>query len=101
MRQHLVVDPRGRRLSGVLDFEPAMIGDPAYDVIAVGLFVTRGDPKLLRRLFAAYGRASEPPELLAYTLPHVDSDLPWYPRELAAPPGGTPDALAEGWFGTG
>ncbi|WP_368396660.1 phosphotransferase [Streptomyces sclerotialus] len=30
MREHFLVDPDGWRLTGLLDFEPAMIGDRAY-----------------------------------------------------------------------
>ncbi|MBW1599508.1 aminoglycoside phosphotransferase family protein [Streptomyces sp. JJ38] len=100
MAQHFLVDPDGWRLTGCFDFEPAMIGDPAYDFVAVGLFVTRGDPRLLGRLTRRYGRTFEPAELLAYTLLHVYSNLPWYLRELPAPAEPTLPALAEAWFGT-
>ncbi|MFC7880912.1 phosphotransferase [Streptomyces sp. NPDC057376] len=100
MQQHFLVDPDGWRLTGLFDFEPAMIGDRAYDFVGVGLFVTRGDPDLLARLAKAYGRTFEPVELLAYTLLHVYSNLPWYMRELGAPAEGTLHSLAEAWFGT-
>ncbi|GHE58413.1 phosphotransferase [Streptomyces longispororuber] len=103
MRDHLLAAPApgggGWELTGLFDFEPAMIGDPAYDFVGVGLFVTRADPRLLARLMAAYGRTFEPRLLLAYTLLHVYSNLPWYLRELPAPPEPTLDALAECWFG--
>ncbi|MEU4796774.1 aminoglycoside 3'-phosphotransferase/choline kinase family protein [Streptomyces sp. NPDC023327] len=102
MRQHLTVDPAdGWRLTGLLDFEPAMIGDPAYDFVGVGLFVTRAEPGLLPRFMKAYGTTYEPRQILAYTLLHVYSNLPWYLRELPAPPEPTLDALAETWFGQG
>ncbi|MFF8812654.1 phosphotransferase family protein [Streptomyces pactum] len=100
MREHLLVDPAGRRLTGLFDFEPAMIGDPAYDFVGVGLFVTRGDARLLGRFTRAYGRALPPETLLAYTLLHVYSNLSWYLKELPAPADGTLPALAAGWFGT-
>ncbi|MEU7661936.1 phosphotransferase family protein [Streptomyces lincolnensis] len=100
MRQHLLVDPAGPRLTGLFDFEPAMIGHRAYDFVGVGLFVTRGDPHLMSRLTTSYGRVFAPAELLAYTLLHVYSNLPWYLRELGAPDEGTLTALAEAWFGT-
>ncbi|MFD4632553.1 aminoglycoside phosphotransferase family protein [Streptomyces sp. NPDC058284] len=101
MRQHLLVDPAdGWRLTGLFDFEPAMIGDRAYDFVGVGLFVTRAEPGLLDRFMKAYGRTFDPRRLLAYTLLHVYSNLPWYLRELPAPPEPTLDALAETWFGT-
>ncbi|MFE6903685.1 phosphotransferase family protein [Streptomyces sp. NPDC057717] len=101
MRQHLVVDARNRTLTGLLDFEPAMIGDPAYDFVAVGLFVTRADPRLMTRFTEAYGRAFAPRTVTAYTLLHVYSDLPWYLRELPAPPEATFDSLAGAWFAAG
>ncbi|MBM7167318.1 aminoglycoside 3'-phosphotransferase/choline kinase family protein [Streptomyces sp. G44] len=103
MRQHLVVDAvdpaDGWRLTGLFDFEPAMIGDPAYDFVGVGLFVTRAEPGLLPRFMKAYGTTYDPRQLLAYTLLHVYSHLPWYLRELPASPEPTLDALAETWFG--
>lgn len=100
MREHLLIDPAGWTLSGLVDFEPAMIGDPAYDFVAVGLFVSRGDPHLLRRTMSGYGRRFAPRELLAYTLLHVYSNLPRYLAALPAPPQPTLDSLAETWFGT-
>ncbi|MER5215598.1 aminoglycoside 3'-phosphotransferase/choline kinase family protein [Streptomyces sp. NPDC002838] len=100
MRQHFLVDADSRQLTGLLDFEPAMIGHRAYDFVGVGLFVTRGDPHLMARLTTAYGHAFEPDELLASTLPHVYSNPPWYLRELDAPAEGTLTAPAEAWFGT-
>ncbi|CAM5455500.1 aminoglycoside phosphotransferase family protein [Streptomyces aurantiogriseus] len=100
MQQHFLLDPATHRLTGLFDFEPAMIGDRAYDFVGVGLFVTRGDPKLLARLCAAYGHTFDPDTLLAYTLLHVYSNLPWYLRELGTPLEGTLPALARAWFGT-
>ncbi|MEU7020072.1 aminoglycoside phosphotransferase family protein [Streptomyces sp. NPDC046203] len=101
MRQHFFTTPDTWRLTGFYDFEPAMIGDRAYDFVGVGLFVTRGDPALLGRLARAYGETFEPDVLLAYTLLHVYSNLPWYLRELGVT--GEPElpALAEAWFGVG
>ncbi|MFI9360741.1 aminoglycoside phosphotransferase family protein [Kitasatospora sp. NPDC053057] len=99
MREHLITDPAGRwRLTGLIDFGPAMIGDPAYDLVAVGLFTTRADPRLLGQLLTAYGRPFEPRLLMAYTLLHVYSNLPWYLRELK-PSAQALDELAEEWFG--
>ncbi|MET9358192.1 phosphotransferase [Streptomyces sp. NPDC006617] len=100
MRQHLLVDPDGWRPTGLFDFEPAMIGYRAHDFVGVGLFVTGGDPDLLARLAKAYGHTFEPSVLLAYTLLHVYSDLPWYLRELPVPAAETLPSLAEAWFGT-
>ncbi|MFF4699635.1 aminoglycoside phosphotransferase family protein [Streptomyces chattanoogensis] len=100
MREHLLIDASDDwRLTGLLDFEPAMIGHRAYDFVAVGLFVSRGDPRLLARVLRAYGHSFDARELLAHTLLHVYADLPWYLRELPAPPQPTLEALAERWFG--
>ncbi|MDQ1028430.1 hygromycin-B 7''-O-kinase [Streptomyces umbrinus] len=102
MRQHLTVDPNGWRLTGLFDFEPAMIGDPAYDFVSVGLFISCGDPRLLKRFYDAYGCPPiDPHTLMAYTLLHVYSNLPDYLSTLPKPPEPTLDALAETWFGTG
>ncbi|MEU5625442.1 phosphotransferase family protein [Streptomyces tendae] len=100
MQQHFLVDPDGWRLTGLFDFEPAMIGDRAYDFVGVGLFVTRGNPALLTRLTEAYGSRFEPLELMAYTLLHVYSNLPWYMRELPAPAEESLPSLAKAWFST-
>jgi hygromycin-B 7''-O-kinase len=100
MREHLVVDPVRWTLTGTFDFEPAMIGDRAYDFGAVGVFTTSGDARLFGRLMAAYGRAYPPRELFAQLLVHVYCHLPWYLRTLPAPPEPTLDSLAETWFGT-
>jgi hygromycin-B 7''-O-kinase len=100
IREHLVVNPGTWTLSGLLDFERAMTGDRAYEFVAAGLFVSRGDPRLLGRILAAYGRSFDPRELLAYTLLHVHSNLPECLRELLAPPEPTLDSLALTWFGT-
>lgn len=75
-REHLVVTPDPWTLTGLLDFETAMTGDRAYEFAAAGLFISRGDPRLLSRILAAYGRSFDPRELLAYTLLHVHSNLP-------------------------
>jgi hypothetical protein len=62
--------------------------------------VSRGDPRLLGRLLAAYGRSFAPRELLAYTLLHRHSNLPECLAQLPAPPEPTLDCLALTWFGT-
>ncbi|MET7540319.1 phosphotransferase [Streptomyces sp. NPDC005507] len=97
MRQHLTTD--AGRLTGVFDFEPAAVGAPAYDFVAVGLFTTRAEPGLLTRFFRAYGESFAAREQMAYALLHVYSNLPWYLRELPAPPEPTFESLAETWFG--
>ena len=99
-RENLVVSPGTWTLSGLLDFETAMTGDRPYEFAAAGLLVAHGDPRLLGRLLAAYGRSFDPRELLAYTLLHVHSNLPECLAKLPAPPEPTLDSLALTWFGT-
>jgi hygromycin-B 7''-O-kinase len=99
-REHLVVNPDTWTLSGLLDFETAMTGDRAYEFVTVGLLVSRCDPRLLGRILAAYGRGFDPRELLAYTLPHLHSNLPESLREFPDPAQPTLDSLALTWFGT-
>ena len=99
-REHLLVNSDTWTLSGLLDFETAMTGDRAYEFAAAGLFLPRGDPRLLGRLLAAYGRSFDPRELLAYTLLHVHSNLPECLTAFPAPPEPTLDSLAQAWFGT-
>ena len=94
IREHLVVNPATWTLCGLLDFETAMTGDRAYEFAAAGLFVSRGDPRLLGRILAAYGRRFEPRKLLAYTLLHRHSNLPECLAQLPAPPEPTLDSLA-------
>jgi hygromycin-B 7''-O-kinase len=100
IREHLLVNPGTWTLSGLLDFETAMTGDRAYEFAAAGLFVPRGDPRLLGRLLAGYGRRFDPRELLAYLLLHRHSNLPECLAQLPARPAPTLDSLALTWFGT-
>ncbi|WP_026929800.1 phosphotransferase family protein [Glycomyces tenuis] len=99
MREHLLVDPETWALTGLFDFEPAMVGDRAYEFAAVGVFTARGDTRLLERIMAAYGEALAPEELLAQLLLHVESNLPWYLGILPAPAEETLEAMAATWFG--
>ncbi|MDQ0811939.1 hygromycin-B 7''-O-kinase [Streptomyces sp. B3I7] len=102
MREHLTVAPRENwRLTGLFDFETALIGDPAYDFASVGAFVTYGQPRQMRRFFRAYGRDPfDPDQMLAYLLLHLYCDLPFYFSELPTPAEPRLDILAETWFGT-
>jgi hygromycin-B 7''-O-kinase len=100
IREHLLVNPGTWTLNGLLDFETAMTGARAYEFVAAGLFVPHGDPRLLGRLLAAYGRGFDPRELLAYLLLHRHSNLPECLAQLPAPPEPTLDSLAPTWFGT-
>lgn len=106
MREHLMVSAGGTHLSGLFDFEPAMMGPPEYELASVGLFVSGGDPELLRRLLLAYGYPEDAlgPELseriLAYALLHRYSNLPWYLRRVSPGSARTLSELALVWYGT-
>jgi hygromycin-B 7''-O-kinase len=104
MREHLLVESPGGawRLSGLVDFEPAMMGAPEYEWASVGVFVTCGEPGLLGELLAAYGAEPDdelPLRIMAYALLHRYSRLSWYLERL--PPAEKPgdlEALARQWF---
>ena len=99
-RENLMVSPGTWTLSGLLDFETAMVGDRPYEFPAVVLVLAHSDPRLLGCLLAAYGHSLDPRELLAYTLLHVHSNLPECLSQLPAPPEPTLDSLALTWFST-
>ena len=96
---HVYVAPGGDgwRVTGLIDFGDAMIGEPEYDLVAPNLEITRGDPGLLRVLLGSTGLAFEPGvdlsrRLLAYTLLHLFLDLSavsWWQNA------GTPASLDE------
>lgn len=99
---HALVE--GDRVTGLIDFGEAMVGDPEYDLAAVGLFVTRGD----RSAFAAFDRAygtgdaealdpARPRRLLRHALLHRYGTLAWY-HEYLRPPDLSLEQLARHWF---
>ncbi|WP_158842732.1 aminoglycoside phosphotransferase family protein [Saccharothrix deserti] len=96
MSAHLLI--ADGRLSGLFDFEPAMRAAREYEFVATGVFLTRGDRKANRALHDGYGRTVDPRKVLAYTLLHVYSNLPWYLREVPTR-AKTLDELADRWFG--
>ncbi len=96
---------QGDRVSGLIDFGDAMVGDPEYDIAAVGLFVTQGDAAAFAEFSRAYGcdahQLAEPQRrhrLLRHALLHRYGTLHWYQDRLR-PPAGSVAALAEHWFG--
>jgi hygromycin-B 7''-O-kinase len=105
MREHLIVEPGpgGWELSGLVDFEPAMVGEAEYELASIGVFVTAGEPGLLGHLLAGYGRALDAAlqrRALAYALLHRYSRLSWYLERV--PPRAdvtTLASLAEQWWG--
>ncbi|HWN69067.1 MAG TPA: aminoglycoside 3'-phosphotransferase/choline kinase family protein [Haliangium sp.] len=107
MREHLLVAPgdRGLALSGLFDFEPAMIGAREYEFASVGIFVACGDRAVLRRLLCAYGYRADALDLglqrrfMAYALLHTYSNLRWYLERIPARASDrTLDDLAARWW---
>lgn len=106
MREHLMVANVGSgwQLSGLFDFEPAMLGAPEYDFASYGLFVACGDGRFLRRSLLAYGYRSDQLDaalqnrFMAYAILHRYSKLRWYLDRLPAPGARTLEQLAAHWW---
>lgn len=104
MREHLLVEPAAEswRLSGLFDFEPAMVGAPEYELASVGIFVTCAQPGLLRLVLDAYGMLVDtdlPLRIMAYTLLHRYSNLRWYLDRLPVPSDARSlEDIARSWF---
>lgn len=104
MREHLLVEPTssGWRLTGLVDFEPSMVGAPAYDLASVGVFVTCAEPGLWAAFSEAYGERVAPETVMAYALLHRYSNLRWYLERLPVPAGVSDlESLARLWFDAG
>jgi hygromycin-B 7''-O-kinase len=106
MRDHVLVrrGADGWDVSGLFDFEPAMLGAPEYELGSVGIFLSGSDATLFRAFLRGYGYAEAEltPELqrriLACTLLHRYSNLKWY-LETVPPQGATTlGGLAAEWF---
>jgi hygromycin-B 7''-O-kinase len=109
MRQHLLAgeSPDGTwRLSGLIDFEPAMRGEREYEFASVGIFVAEGDARFLARTLTSYGYHRDQLDhslrrhLLAWGLLHRYSNLRWWMQRLPEPDRPTLDTLADCWFAT-
>lgn len=106
MREHLMLDAdtSGPGLSGLFDFEPAMLGAAEYEFASVGLFVACGDARTLRRILLAYGYAPQALDealqcrFMAYALLHRYSNLRWYLERLPAGDASTLEELACRWW---
>lgn len=107
MRTHVFVrqDASGWSPSGIIDFEPAMLGAPEYDFASVGIFLTCGSGPALRALLLAYGYREGDlglplqRRLLAHLLLHRYSNLRWCLERLPVPSNVTTlDALAARWY---
>jgi hygromycin-B 7''-O-kinase len=104
MREHLLVERRegAWHITGLIDFEPAMLGAPEYELAAVGIFLTCAEPGLLRVLLDAYGAEVDdelPLRIMAYALLHRYSNLRWYLERLPVLDDvGDLESLARRWF---
>jgi len=103
MPAHLTVVPAGAswRLSGLVDFEPAMVGDPEYDLASCSAFFFRGDVTLFEALEQGYGGLNEGwrTRALAYTCLHRYAHLPRYLEWTPAPAARSFGELRDAWFG--
>jgi hygromycin-B 7''-O-kinase len=88
-----------------VDFADAMTGPAEYDFVSVPIFITRGEPGLLRRFLTSYGYHDEQlspglqTRLMQLTLLHRFCHIRWYlsmnPVAVAKP---TILELAQSWF---
>lgn len=103
MLDHVLVerDRSSLRLSGLVDFEPAMVGDPEYELASVAVFVVWGELPLWERFFAGYGEP-EPgwrSRVMGHLVLHRYSDLGWYRRLLPSAGATTLEDLERLWLG--
>ncbi len=104
MREHVLVEPREGtwHVTGLIDFEDALLGAPEYEFACAGIFLTCAEPGLLRVFLDAYGVEADdelPLRIMAYALLHRYSDLRWYLDRLPVPEGaGDLGSLARAWF---
>lgn len=107
---NLLVARRGASwtLTGLIDFEPGMLGAPEYDLVGMSIFVGRGQPRLLRAALSAYGVADDRIDanlqrtLMALTLLHRYSRLGFFWGQVSRDP--MPSSLtdlARGFFPIG
>ncbi|MEU4216612.1 aminoglycoside 3'-phosphotransferase/choline kinase family protein [Actinoplanes sp. NPDC026623] len=91
------------RLTGLIDFEPAMRGAAEYDFVGPAVFLADGDGLFYGRMLRAYG--IEPDRelrrrLMAWTLLHYYSNVPAYLKRLPPPAEASFASLADRWFAT-
>ena len=93
MGQHLLTaeGPEGAwRLSGLIDFEPAMRGEREHELVGTAAFAADGDSRFLTRTLTAYGcrrgqlGADLRRRLLAWGIMHRYSNFTWWMRRLVA-----------------
>ncbi len=92
-------------LSGMIDFEPSMLGVPEYDLVGAAIFIGRGRRESVRAGLQAYGYASADLDealqrrLMAYTLLHRYSNLGFFWRQVSDEPlPASLQAITDGFF---
>jgi hygromycin-B 7''-O-kinase len=106
MGDHILVRQTedGWAVSGLIDFEPSTVGAAEYEFASAGLFVSSGNPLLLRTLVVCLGLVvwvfcgGVVGGLLGFGLLHRYSNLRWYLNILPAPHATTLDDLARTWW---
>ncbi|HEY6572473.1 MAG TPA: aminoglycoside 3'-phosphotransferase/choline kinase family protein [Candidatus Eisenbacteria bacterium] len=104
MREHILVERQAGawRVSGIVDFEDAMLGAPEYELASAGVFLAGAEPGLLRALLEGIGADVDdelPVRIMAYALLHRYSSLRWYLDRLPARAAeGDLESLAREWF---
>lgn len=106
LREHILIRPSGKRwlVSGLLDFEPSMLGAAEYEFVAASVYLAGGEPALWRGFLRGYGHLEHPGEEFsrrcqAYTLLHRYSALRRYLTWMPKPRERSFDELARLWFG--
>ncbi|GAA2388973.1 aminoglycoside 3'-phosphotransferase/choline kinase family protein [Nonomuraea africana] len=95
MPDHFLIGDDGR-LSGLFDFEPALRGAWQYEFVAPAVFFT--GEGVLARILSSYGKQLDARTIMAYTLLHEYSHLPWYMEVLPESKATTLDDLAHDWW---
>ena len=107
MTDHFLIEQKAGqwKISGLFDFADSMLGNPYYELSAVGLFISAGNRKLLQTFLLSY-RFSEDElneefsqRMMAWTLCHKYCHIPWY-LEMNSPSRDetTLEHLALKWF---
>jgi hygromycin-B 7''-O-kinase len=106
MRVHTLVQRNGTgwEVTGLFDFEPAMLGAPEYEFGSAGIFLAGAEPGLFRAFLRGYGYAEADltaelqRRILACTLLHRYSNLKWYLEAVPPRSGVTLYDLTSEWF---
>jgi len=104
MRDHLLVErsPSGWRLSGLFDFEPAMVAPLDYELAAVGVFFSGGEGAVWRSVLQGMGRDPEEPGLservMGLYLVHRYANLRFAMDRTSANSSLSIESLANIWF---